>query len=293
MHKISLVITLKNETEQMSNLVALVSLSKNTETLFVDAHSTDGTYEQLKKLAQNHKHVQVFQKAGNRSVGRNFGVKKTKGNIIAVTDAGCLPHQDWLEKITKPLVDGKADAVAGFYQPKATTLLQKAISPFVSVMHDQFDSKTFLPSSRSIAFTKKAWKKVGGYPENLDYCEDLVFAQKLKDQTKMVTVKSALVEWDQVDSLYQFFKQTKNYAIGDVQAKYTRHIYKHISIFARYIIFIIFPIVLPLYWYWAIQKHYKYIKHPLAIILTPLLQHTVDLAVMKGSIQGLLQAALR
>ena len=40
---------------------------------------------------------------------------------------------------------------------------------------DEIDPATFLPSSRSVAFPKAVWALAGGYPEWLDYCEDLLF----------------------------------------------------------------------------------------------------------------------
>ena len=36
--------------------------------------------------------------------------------------------------------------------------------------------------SRSVAFTKGAWRRAGGYPEWLDYCEDVVFDLKLRQK---------------------------------------------------------------------------------------------------------------
>ena len=47
---------------------------------------------------------------------------------------------------------------------------------------DEVDPATFLPSSRSVAFRKAAWAAVGGYPEWLDYCEDLVFDLSLRER---------------------------------------------------------------------------------------------------------------
>ena len=46
---------------------------------------------------------------------------------------------------------------------------------------EDINPQTFLPSSRSVAFCKTAWEAVGGYPEWLDYSEDLVFDMALKE----------------------------------------------------------------------------------------------------------------
>jgi len=76
-----------------------------------------------------------------------------------------------------------------------------------------------LPSSRSIAFKKSAWKKVGGYPENLNYCEDLVFDLKLKKAgLKFAFAPKAIVFWPQKKTLKGAVKQFFNYAVGDGMA---------------------------------------------------------------------------
>ena len=46
----------------------------------------------------------------------------------------------------------------------------------------EWKEETFLPSGRSIAFKKSAWKEVGGYPENLYTGEDTLFDLKLKEK---------------------------------------------------------------------------------------------------------------
>ena len=46
---------------------------------------------------------------------------------------------------------------------------------------DEIRPESFLPSSRSVAFTKAAWQAAGGYPEWLDYCEDLIFDFRLRE----------------------------------------------------------------------------------------------------------------
>ena len=47
---------------------------------------------------------------------------------------------------------------------------------------DEIKPDGFLPSSRSVAYTKTAWAAAGGYPEWIDYCEDLIFDLRLLDE---------------------------------------------------------------------------------------------------------------
>src|SRR6201996_6221905 len=38
----------------------------------------------------------------------NAGVREAKGDIIVFTDAGCLPHPGWLERLVAPLQAGES-----------------------------------------------------------------------------------------------------------------------------------------------------------------------------------------
>jgi hypothetical protein len=72
--------------------------------------------------------------------------------------------------------------VAGFFLPDVHTPFEIAMGATVLPQLKDIDPAKFLPSSRSVAFTKTAWQAVGGYPEWLDYCEDLIFDFALRDK---------------------------------------------------------------------------------------------------------------
>ena len=119
-------------------------------------------------------------KKGNIAIGRNEAIKNANNEIILVSDVGCILDKDWVKNISAPFEDKKVDVVAGFYEPIADSVFEKCLATYTSVMPDKIDPENFLPSSRSVAFKKSAWKEVGGYPEWLDTCEDLYFARELK-----------------------------------------------------------------------------------------------------------------
>lgn len=240
------------------------------------------------------------EKSGtNRAQGRNLGIKKAKGEIIAISDAGCRLEKEWLERITEPFEDPKIDVVAGYYKPVTKSIFQKCLACYTCMPIDKVTPCQYLPSSRSIAFRKRAWKKVGGYPENLDYCEDLIFVKKLKKaDCKFEFAPLALVYWPQRKNLKEAFKQFFNYALGDAQALYWPHLKKIGLVYLRYLIGFWFLILLSFaylliclfaYFFWAIGKNYHHVRHPSAFIYLPLLQFTADLAVMAGAWRGLLK----
>ena len=77
----------------------------------------------------------------------------------------------------------------------------------------------FLPSSRSIAFRKDLWRKVGGYPEHIYNAEDTLFDIKmLHTGAKMEFVPDAYVYWQPRSSIRALAKQFYNYRKSDVEA---------------------------------------------------------------------------
>ena len=178
---VSLVITVLNEAASLDPLLA--SLAAQTcppaEIIVVDGGSTDGTLDVLARWRERLPLRVLCRPGANISAGRNAGIAAATGAIVAVTDAGVRLAPDWLACLLAPF-DAVAgpdapDIVAGFFAPDPQTPFEIAMGATVLPTLDDIAPATFLPSSRSIAFRRMAWAAAGGYPEWLDYCEDLVF----------------------------------------------------------------------------------------------------------------------
>ncbi len=321
--KISVVITVLNEEKTISELlISLFDPAKlANEIIIIDAGSADKTVELIKAFKS--KRIKLVIKKGiSRSAARNLGVKQAKNNIVAMTDAGCIAKKDWLKNITKPFntnPDNKKLVAAGFYQmtptfPKNNFLhnVQKCFTVFLGVLPQDFNKETFLPSTRSIAFNKSAWKAVGGFPEKLvDTAEDTVFNQKLiENAIEIKRIKNARVGWSMPQSFPSFFSKIYKYARGDAASKviYSKakgiesHNIKVLLVFVRYLVAIIFTylfifiyhspaIVLILifcYLFFAFLKVLKKTKSVGVSIWGPVVQIICDIAVMLGFIKGII-----
>ncbi|MBI3070132.1 MAG: glycosyltransferase [Candidatus Levybacteria bacterium] len=305
--KISFITTVLEEEEAIDAF--LDSLLKQTkqpkELIVVDAGSRDLTVKKIKSFQKTHPTIMIriiIVKRANRARGRNEAIKNAKGDIIVCCDVGCSLDKNWLKNITEPFKDPKIDVVAGYYKPITNNIFEKCLAAYTCVMPDRLDPKNFLPSSRSIAFKKIAWQKVGGYPENLDTCEDLVFAKKLKKAGfKFKIRKDAIVYWRQRKNLKEAALQFYRYAEGDGKALYIRP--QTPFLFLRYLIgggllviflaskslFILYTIYLILFLYllWSVGKNFRYVRNHKAIFILPILQFTSDFAVMLGFLKGL------
>jgi hypothetical protein len=109
--------------------------------------------------------------------------------------------------------------VAGFFLPDVRTPFEAAMGATVLPQLDEILPDKFLPSSRSVAFRKEAWQAVGGYPEWLDYCEDLIFDLALRDKFgPFAFAPQAIAHFRPRASLRAFFRQYYLYARGDGKA---------------------------------------------------------------------------
>lgn len=245
---VSLIMTVRNEASALPGL--LESLLQQTklpsEVIVVDGGSTDGT-PGIARLYASSLPICVIEKPGaNISEGRNAAIEAANYLIIAVTDAGVRLDPCWLERLVAPLLEetGDIDVVSGFFVPDAETPFERAIGATVLPSLPDIDPLSFLPSSRSVAFRKNAWEAAGGYPEWLDYCEDLVFDLRLRELGKrFVFVPQAVAHFRPRRTLRAFYLQYYRYARGDGKADLWR---KRHAI--RYLTYSLGPIVALLSW---------------------------------------------
>jgi hypothetical protein len=84
-----------------------------------------------------------------------------------------------------------------------------------------------------VAFRKEAWREAGGYPEWLDYCEDLVFDFALREQGKRFAfAPDAVAHFRPRPDLRSFYVQYYRYARGDGKADLWRK--RHALRYATY-----------------------------------------------------------
>jgi cellulose synthase/poly-beta-1,6-N-acetylglucosamine synthase-like glycosyltransferase len=139
--------------------------------------------------------------------------------IVIVADAGTLLDADWVRHLVSEFENSHVDVASGWYEPLTGTFWQSLIGSITTPLLSEIDPGSFLPSSRSVAFRKSAWASVKGYPEWLDYCEDLIFDLALKaNGSNFAFAPDAIVRWNARDSLHAFSKQYYRYARGDGKA---------------------------------------------------------------------------
>jgi glycosyltransferase involved in cell wall biosynthesis len=234
--------TVLDERDAVDRLVegVTVQLREQDELVVVDGDSRDGTYERLLELARGDSRVRVLSApASNIAAGRNIAVRAARHELIACTDAGCRLTPQWLERLVAPLlatdaIDGAPGLAAGVPHVLAHGPLQRAqslacyadpseaanptslVRLYGRLFGGVFDPS--LPFARSLAFTRRAWRDAGGFPERLRWVEDGVFGRAVAARHHCVLATGAEVYWEQRESVGATFKMYYRYGIGAAES---------------------------------------------------------------------------
>lgn len=235
--RVSLIASVKDEATNATQWCASVFQQTRLpdEIIVVDAGSRDGTLEILGRIAANSPmpFSVLIEPGSNIARARNLAIEQARFPIIAVTDFGCRPQNDWLEKLIAPFeAEPSMRVVAGLYAPvdrnRKPAWRGYSLYPVVS----RIDPQNFLPSNRSVAFTKEAWQDAGGYPEWLTLTgEDTFFDRELKRAGgAWAFVPAAMVEWHAPENFMAYLRKVYRWAIGDGESG------AHATFYWRYVL---------------------------------------------------------
>ena len=185
---------------------------KTCELLVVDA--SEGA---LSSIQREHPGVRWidFEAPTGRSMTiphqRNLGVSLAKGEIIVLTDAGWLPAADWLERLTRPIMEEGEKIVAGPVRSGG-------------IHHRQSHQGSYVLEwpTANVAFEKSVWAALGGFDESFDYGSDVDFSWRaVSAGCKIRWVDEAVVFRDSGDWRRQL---KRSYVYGKARTKlYRKH----------------------------------------------------------------------
>ncbi|MCI0394677.1 MAG: glycosyltransferase [Chloroflexi bacterium] len=218
---VSVIATVKNPGEEIRSLLdsLMYQTRRPDEVVICDSSSTDDTLNLLHEYQLRLPLCIVAAPGSNISQGRNRAIAAAAGPVIAATDAGVVLAPDWLAELLRPIEAEGAAVVSGWFEPDPYTDFEVVMSATVLPELDEINPRKFLPSSRSVAFLKSAWEAAGGYPEWLDYSEDLIFDLALREQYgPFPFAPRAVAYYRPRASLRAFARQYYLYARGDGKA---------------------------------------------------------------------------
>jgi len=333
----SFICTVYNERQSIVRF--LESLKEQTvlpgEIVIVDGGSSDGTFSLMEdffskwaagKDSQVYIHnmksdedsrgkvaVKLLQKKGaGISEGRNIAINNASGTYINVSDAGCVLDPHWLIEINRGMEKDIGAVNGGITFSLCGNFLQSLTALAVVPGLNEIVKEKFMPSSRNICFRKSQWDKAGGYPQELDFGEDMKFDFNLKKcGYRLVFRPDAAVYWDMRRTLPGIFRQFFRYAKGDAVGK--MYPVRHLLRFGAAFLFLLitaagiwlspwlFMILIPLGGIYSFRQYFRLLVRwdgnescrlkgmagLSALLLLPLLLVYIDSAKAVGYIYGL------
>ncbi len=241
----SVIATVLNERDAIDGL--LHSLHQQwpplLDVVIVDGGSTDGTWERLEAEAARWPALRAVRDEscslrgsdGPIARGRNVAIAAASGSAIACADAGCRYDPDWLQRLTAPLREGTAEYALGGsrLQLEEASVWDIAAAPFLGVKLAA-DEPTKSCTARSMAFSREAWQRAGGFPETLFIGEDVLFDQAMRHRARTAFAAGAKAIYTPHNTLCGALGQVASYAVADGiagmrPARLTRHVLRCVA----------------------------------------------------------------
>lgn len=150
------------------------------EVIVVDNASTDNTQDVIQKYP-----VKMLVQSEFKSPypSRNMGIEVAKGEIIALIDANCFTHGQWLENAVKALQTQQADlagtAVVFAFSPEKTGAeIYDALTNIR--MKESIEGRNVAKTASLFAY-KYVYDKIGLFPPNIRSGGDVRWTRKATD----------------------------------------------------------------------------------------------------------------
>lgn len=181
--KFSVIIPMKNEENYIERAIMSALVQEVVpEIIVVDDHSTDGSYEVIKKYI-NKNQIQYKISDGNGvSEARNTGIRISTGDYLLFLDADDTLHEDALKTIRKYALNNSPDIIFNGYTRVRDD--QSIIKPFSykyvmgkgrDIISDYLNKKAFTHLG-ALCFNKEfIMSNALSFNVTLDYAEDFNF----------------------------------------------------------------------------------------------------------------------
>lgn len=198
----SVIITVKNEAENIARLLdSLIAQEVDREIIVVDAQSTDGTAEIVRKYASEHSYIKLIVRRAKRGLGRNIGMQNAQGDVFAFIDGDCVADRNWLKSLSSSIAEHPVVAGKTVYVGKKEYISLERVELYRQGMDVTY------PSS-NLAYRREVIEKIGMFDDWFITAEDIDLNIRAVDSKFTIFYdENAIVYHSVRENLYSFVKQ--------------------------------------------------------------------------------------
>jgi glycosyltransferase involved in cell wall biosynthesis len=241
---ISVIIPVFNDEEQLQLCLSALDrqsyASSRYEIIVVDNGSKQ--IESLKAVVKPYTQVILAHESIPGSyAARNKGLTIAKGEIIAFTDADCIPASDWLEKGVRILGETpNCGLVAGqiqlFFRNPHQPSMVELYESVRALPQKEFVQQHHYGATANVFTTRQVIEQVGKFDAKLKSSGDVEWGKRVYQKGyQQVYGESVIVKHPTRSSWQEFYNRTRRLAGGhyDLQLKQARSVWQRQIVFLR------------------------------------------------------------
>ncbi|MBC8182636.1 glycosyltransferase [candidate division KSB1 bacterium] len=253
---VSVIVAARDEAENIRQCLTSLDRLKYPQHLLeifiVDDRSIDETQNIILDFIKDKTHFKYLRNdktnlnLSGKANGISQAIKKSRGEIILITDADCEVPSSWIQN-TIPYFHENVGIVAGFTQLQNNGFFSKMQSLdwayMLTVAAGTVGMGVPLTCiGNNFAFRREAYEAVGGYEGvGFSVTEDFALLQSITQNTNWQVVApieyQSIVQSKPVENIFDFFKQRKRWAVGGVSVHWLGKLLILTSVFIHTAIF--------------------------------------------------------
>jgi len=199
---VSVIVTVRNEARNIAALLdSLLVQEPPFEVIVIDSDSEDATRDIVRRYEQRYDFVHLYIFGGTRGAGRNFGIRKAKGDVVAFVDGDAIANPFWLKEIRPGVMH--TSIVAG-------RTIQIGYRPFEELERVELIVKgtdVTYPSS-NLAYRKSVLDEIGGFDEWFITAEDVDLNMRAVRAGHAITFRADAIVYHRTRaSMFDFLRQ--------------------------------------------------------------------------------------
>jgi glycosyltransferase involved in cell wall biosynthesis len=197
---VSVIIPVKDDRERLQKCLTALYFQSYPYACFEVIVVDNNSIENLLSVCQNFPNVRYFRelKPGNNAA-RNRGIAQAKGDIIAITDADCIPDREWLTEGVRSLLHHPHAGIVGgaiqfFCQGKRPNPVEYADS-VCYLQQERYVSRDHYAAGANLFTRRDVLEKVGLFEERLLNLGDKEWGQRVYEAGfEVLYCEKAIVE---------------------------------------------------------------------------------------------------